>query len=449
MPPPHGLRVLQVREAGHEHVGLGLGAVARHLDELAQRGADDLMAGGDWLIDCMIRVGGLLVGPSNQHPANWTSSRGGAVCRHAHSDVKENPPRPCRLHQYPFHLQLVVQPQPRVGRDLVVAAAPRVQLPAGGADQLRQAALVGRVDVLVAGLDDKLPAAPLGGNLGGLDGLWDKRPGTAGDQNITAAFLSRRHGVCVRKHATASRPDQPLPRRAHLVQSSDNRHRLLLGQNAGHGKGLGVRLAALWEVRGRNQGFGGFSRPLQSFDHLLLSGRASLTPARLRLLLQGELTKPSLQPTHMHTWMSSAHMRLSTGRDSLNFSMRGSVLPVKRPPHSFLVPASCVAAAAWSVVGGGGGLREPWVGAEGCGGGGSAGRGVCGVRRHTRGEAARGAAAANAPPARLCRPCTGYCGGAHCDIKNPNSPLSSQPAYERYARPAKGFHFSNVKTVRD
>ena len=35
------------------------------------------------------------------------------------------------------------------------------------------------------------------------------------------------------------------------------------------------------------------------------------------------------------TLMSSAHMRLSKGRDSLNFSIRGSVLPVKRPPHSF------------------------------------------------------------------------------------------------------------------
>ena len=35
------------------------------------------------------------------------------------------------------------------------------------------------------------------------------------------------------------------------------------------------------------------------------------------------------------TLMSSAHMRLSNGRLSLNFSIRGSVLPVKRPPHSF------------------------------------------------------------------------------------------------------------------
>ena len=35
--------------------------------------------------------------------------------------------------------------------------------------------------------------------------------------------------------------------------------------------------------------------------------------------------------------MSSAHMRLSKGSDSLNFSMRGSVAPVKRPPHSFFV----------------------------------------------------------------------------------------------------------------
>jgi hypothetical protein len=49
----------------------------------------------------------------------------------------------------------------------------------------------------------------------------------------------------------------------------------------------------------------------------------------------------------MHAWlvpaltrMSSAHMRLSKGSDSLNFSISGSVLPVNRPPHSFLVPAS-------------------------------------------------------------------------------------------------------------
>lgn len=40
------------------------------------------------------------------------------------------------------------------------------------------------------------------------------------------------------------------------------------------------------------------------------------------------------------TLMSSAHMRLSKGSDSLNFSISGSVLPVKRPPHSFLVLAS-------------------------------------------------------------------------------------------------------------
>mmetsp|Transcript_13265 Transcript_13265/g.38550 ORF Transcript_13265/g.38550 Transcript_13265/m.38550 type:complete len:244 (-) Transcript_13265:264-995(-) len=34
--------------------------------------------------------------------------------------------------------------------------------------------------------------------------------------------------------------------------------------------------------------------------------------------------------------MSSAHMRLSNGSDSLYFSINGSIAPVKRPPHSFL-----------------------------------------------------------------------------------------------------------------
>ena len=46
------------------------------------------------------------------------------------------------------------------------------------------------------------------------------------------------------------------------------------------------------------------------------------------------------------TLMSSAHMRLSKGSDSLNFSISGSVLPVNRPPHSFFVAASGAASAA-------------------------------------------------------------------------------------------------------
>ena len=48
--------------------------------------------------------------------------------------------------------------------------------------------------------------------------------------------------------------------------------------------------------------------------------------------------------------MSSCHMRRSKGRDSLNFSISGSVCPVNLPPHNFLVPCasgatSCTAAA--------------------------------------------------------------------------------------------------------
>ena len=40
--------------------------------------------------------------------------------------------------------------------------------------------------------------------------------------------------------------------------------------------------------------------------------------------------------------MSSLHMRLSTGSDSLNCTIRGSVSPVKRPPHSFFSGAGCL-----------------------------------------------------------------------------------------------------------
>lgn len=52
------------------------------------------------------------------------------------------------------------------------------------------------------------------------------------------------------------------------------------------------------------------------------------------------------------TLMSCAHMRLSNGSDSLNFSMSGSVLPVNRPPHSFLAPASPDPSDACAIVGG-------------------------------------------------------------------------------------------------
>jgi len=44
--------------------------------------------------------------------------------------------------------------------------------------------------------------------------------------------------------------------------------------------------------------------------------------------------------------MSSAHMRRSNGSDSLNFSMSGSVAPVKRPPHSFFGSAAAAGPAA-------------------------------------------------------------------------------------------------------
>lgn len=48
--------------------------------------------------------------------------------------------------------------------------------------------------------------------------------------------------------------------------------------------------------------------------------------------------------------MSSDHMRLSKGSDSLNFSISGSVLPVKRPPHSFFGSEETAGAAAAGVA---------------------------------------------------------------------------------------------------
>jgi hypothetical protein len=50
--------------------------------------------------------------------------------------------------------------------------------------------------------------------------------------------------------------------------------------------------------------------------------------------------------------MSSAHIRLSSGSEALNFSMRGSTLPVKRPPHSLGVAASSAAGAAGAAAAG-------------------------------------------------------------------------------------------------
>mmetsp|Transcript_22664 Transcript_22664/g.62571 ORF Transcript_22664/g.62571 Transcript_22664/m.62571 type:complete len:282 (-) Transcript_22664:148-993(-) len=64
---------------------------------------------------------------------------------------------------------------------------------------------------------------------------------------------------------------------------------------------------------------------------------------------------PALESALAYTWLpfkSSAHMRLSKGSDSLNFSIRGSVLPVKRPPHSFFSPAG------WDAEGA---APSPWL----------------------------------------------------------------------------------------
>lgn len=43
--------------------------------------------------------------------------------------------------------------------------------------------------------------------------------------------------------------------------------------------------------------------------------------------------------------MSSRHMRLSEPMDALNFSMSGSVAPVKRPPQSFFSEVGAAEAA--------------------------------------------------------------------------------------------------------
>ena len=70
-------------------------------------------------------------------------------------------------------------------------------------------------------------------------------------------------------------------------------------------------------------------------------------PAHLVLYRLCERSFSCIGPAHIYvsglsadhmmglTLMSSLHMRLSNGNDSLNFSIRGSVAPVKRPPQSF------------------------------------------------------------------------------------------------------------------
>lgn len=82
-----------------------------------------------------------------------------------------------------------------------------------------------------------------------------------------------------------------------LVQAVYELRCLVVGEDAHLGKRLGIRLAALWLV--------------------------------VEVMWLSKCT----------TRMSSAHMRRSNGSDSLNFSIKGSVRPVKRPPHSFLAPS--------------------------------------------------------------------------------------------------------------
>ena len=103
MAPTHGLRGLQVREPGHDHVDLALGAVARHRDELAQVPAE--------------------------------------------------------------HDELRPEPHPGIRRHLVVAGPTRVQLARDRTDHLPESSLVGGVDVLVSVLHLERVGGPLLGNL--------------------------------------------------------------------------------------------------------------------------------------------------------------------------------------------------------------------------------------------------------------------------------------------
>ena len=60
--------------------------------------------------------------------------------------------------------QLIPQPQAEVGCDLIVTAAAGVEFAGYGADQFGEAALVGSMDVLVAGFSFELTGVPLFGN---------------------------------------------------------------------------------------------------------------------------------------------------------------------------------------------------------------------------------------------------------------------------------------------
>ena len=122
------------------------------------------------------------------------------------------------------------QVQERVGDDLVVAAARRVQAPAGVADQLGEAALDGRVDVLVAGREGERAVAELAGDPlqalvdgGGVLGRDDPRraehPGVrarGGHVLRPHAPVDRQRGVdavegLVRAGAEAAAPEAPAP----------------------------------------------------------------------------------------------------------------------------------------------------------------------------------------------------------------------------------------------
>jgi hypothetical protein len=96
--------------------------------------------------------------------------------------------------------------------------------------------------------------------------------------------------------------------------------------------------------------------------------------------------------------MSSFHIRLSTGRDSLNFSISGSVLPVKRPPHSLRVLSPAAGAAAGAAAVSAAACRQVHVGV---------------VSRCVGVAAAQVLAWSLSPPPAACATCAAACSSAY------------------------------------
>mmetsp|Transcript_7467 Transcript_7467/g.14687 ORF Transcript_7467/g.14687 Transcript_7467/m.14687 type:complete len:218 (-) Transcript_7467:230-883(-) len=88
------------------------------------------------------------------------------------------------------------------------------------------------------------------------------------------------------------------------------------------------------------------SSPCLMTKELLAHSEATLSKPLMMASASAGVRMLALERALAYAWlplMSSAHIRLSKGRDSLNFSIKGSVLPVKRPPQSFFAEGSGVA----------------------------------------------------------------------------------------------------------